>query len=211
MPKRGALSMTMRRSLLAVVAGEQHMQRRARRQRRAVGRDVVHLAVGEHDDRADALGRHVGKRCRQRAEQFGAVDRLAAGRRRRPRCVRTSMPRNSARRAVSASAASAVVLSRSSRFWLALLSTTTATTVDSGSRSSLRSTGLASASSSATAAAARNQAPRMRRQTPGASSSAATTREARSASGHGSSGEKTTRPVHRVYCPSRSSSAGTCT
>ena len=64
---------------LAGVAGEENVQRRVRRQARLARRDVVDLAVGEHDDGADAVGRHVGKRGRERTEQIGAVDRLAAG------------------------------------------------------------------------------------------------------------------------------------
>ena len=100
---------------LVVVAGEQHVQRRARGRRGAVRGDVVDLAVGQHDDGADPLRRHVGERCRQRAR---------TARCRRPATppwlapastVRTSMPLKSPRRSFSAAAASAVVLSRPSR------------------------------------------------------------------------------------------------
>ena len=166
----------------------------------AVGRDVVHLAVGEHDDRADALGRHVGERGRERAEQLGAVDRLAAGRRRRRRCVRTSMLWNAASRCFSALGRGAVVLSRPSSVWLALLSTTSATTVGQRLAFLVEQTGLASASSSASAAAsARSHAPRMRRTRPGMTSS---DRE-RPPSGDdqrpaAASGAKASRPVHAL-------------
>src|SRR5664279_5511905 len=103
--------------------------------------------------------------------------------------VRTSTPRNCASRCFSVASASAVILSRLSRPWLALLSTTRATTVDSGSRSSLSSTGLARAATRASAARARSQPPRIRRQRPGRTSNAAITAMAIS-SGSGRSGAK---------------------
>ena len=37
------------------------------------GRDVVHLAVGDHHDPGEALARHVGERAVERGEQPRAV------------------------------------------------------------------------------------------------------------------------------------------
>ena len=55
--------------LLALVAGDQRVQRRLEILGR--GRHVVDLAVGDHDGAGDARGRHVAEGAFQRAEQPG--------------------------------------------------------------------------------------------------------------------------------------------
>ena len=65
---------------LVVVAGEKHVEGRTAGQRLLAGRNIVNLPIGQHDHRADAVGRHVGKRRGERPEQGRAVDgRTAAG------------------------------------------------------------------------------------------------------------------------------------
>ena len=52
---------------LALVAGDERVQRRVEAERVDLGGDVVDDAVGDEDGAADALGRHVGERVAQRA------------------------------------------------------------------------------------------------------------------------------------------------
>ena len=64
--------------LLAVVAGEEDVERAGAGHVGALLRHVVDLAVGQHDHRADAVGRHVGKGVAERAEEMRAVGGDAA-------------------------------------------------------------------------------------------------------------------------------------
>ena len=58
---------------LALVAGDQRVQRGVEAERgRRLG-NVVHVAIGDHDRAADPLRRRVGERAPQRGEQFGAL------------------------------------------------------------------------------------------------------------------------------------------
>ena len=70
MPKRGASTSSMPPVALALVAGDQRMQRRVEAERAGRGGDVVGDAVGDEDRAADPLGRRVGERRAQRGEQF---------------------------------------------------------------------------------------------------------------------------------------------
>ena len=58
---------------LALMAGDQRMQRRVEAERRGGRGNVVHVAVGDHDRAADPLGRRVGERAAQRGEQPRAL------------------------------------------------------------------------------------------------------------------------------------------
>ncbi len=121
---------------------------------------------------------------------------------------RTSTPESFASRRSSASATLALSSARPPSFWLALSSLTTTTTSLKGSRSTCCRLGLKSASSSRANAAMRNRAPRGCRQ----SSSAASTRPKAPSpprTAPGSRGSKISVQDIAVYCPSRSSSAGT--
>ena len=207
MPKRGALSMTMRRSRSPSWPERSTCSGAPGGEAGAAGRHVVDLAVGQHDHRADALGRDVGE-ARRRAGRRAAVPSTGAAARAAGLDRAHLEPRKSPSRACSAAAAAAVVLSRPSRLWLALLSTTSATTVDSGSRSSRSSTGLRSARNSdqrrrppgrGAARAPEEAGEEEQRPQQRASAMTSQTRQERL------EGE---RPVH---WPSLSSSAGTCT
>ncbi len=171
-------------------------------------RDVVHLAVGDHDGAGDARGRHVAEGAVERAEEarLGAfVGALGlAG------LDHAHLELREAGRAAAAGRRAPALVSawRSPMSWLWLRSTTRATTLFSGSRSSSSSTGLTSAAASATRAAKRNQAPRWRKNRPASASSAIGTRTAASQV-HDRSGSKATDQF--IYCPSLSSRTGTCT
>ncbi len=78
MPKRGAVMSATRRSMLVGAAGDERMQRRGQAECGGIGRNVVNAAVGDQKRTADAIGRHIGERRRQRREKLGAVG-LAVG------------------------------------------------------------------------------------------------------------------------------------
>ena len=58
---------------LALVPGDQRVQRGVEAKRRRGLGNVVHVAIGDHDRAADPLGRRVSKRAAQRCEQFGPL------------------------------------------------------------------------------------------------------------------------------------------
>jgi hypothetical protein len=64
---------------LAGLAGEQRMYRRIEAEVCGGSRQVMHLAVGDHDHPGKPVWRHVGKSLREIGEQHGAVP-LAIGR-----------------------------------------------------------------------------------------------------------------------------------
>ena len=203
MPKRGALSMTMRRSRLAVVAGEEHVQRRVGRQRRR-GRPGMSW-TWPSVSMTTAPIRSGGTSARpvaERAEELRAVDRPpAAGR--RPRWCGPRRSRNSARRCLRARRPLRRSSCRGRRAsgWRSCRRPGRRRS-DSGSRSSLSSDRVERAPGTAPAAAtARSQAPRMRRKRPGTSSSSADDADARRSASHGSSGAKDERPVHAALLP----------
>ena len=201
MPKRGASTSSMPPVALALVAGDEHMQRRVKAERGGGGGNVVDDAVGDEDRAADALGRRVAERRAQRGEQLACPccrDRRAASRRNAPRHCRAPRvafrvpraPRRSAR-------------SRSPMRLLAERSMTTATTSFSGRRSSRCSEG----SSSAEQQQRRGERAPERRARAGARASGrrrrAPSAASASSSGSGQDGRKGERPV--VQCESLSS------
>ena len=58
---------------LALMAGDERMQRRVEAERSRRLGNVVRIAIGDHDRAADPLGRRVGERAAQRGEQFGSL------------------------------------------------------------------------------------------------------------------------------------------
>ena len=73
MPKRGASIELDAAVALALVAGDQRMQRRLEAERGGVGRDVVDDAVGDHEHAGDLLGRHVGEAGVEGREELRAL------------------------------------------------------------------------------------------------------------------------------------------
>ena len=188
MPKRGAFSKRMRRSRLALVAGDQRMQRRA--EVGGAGRHVVDLAVGDHDGAADARRRHVAEGAVQRAEQprlgalVGGVG-LAGLDDAHVELLEARQPLLQAGERLRRSRPGASPMS-----WLWLRSTTSATTLFSGSRSSSSSTGLSRAAASAASAAKRKQRAALAQAQAGERRAAATGTSTAASSGQDRSGSK---------------------
>ena len=89
MPKRGALRTCSRRSNSPGLPVSSACTGASKPSAGGGGGHVVHLAVGDHDDAGEPVGRHVGQRLGEIGEQHGAVA-LAVGRG-RGRCTqRTS-------------------------------------------------------------------------------------------------------------------------
>ena len=210
MPKRGALSMTMP-AVASRRRGRRGGRGAARRPSPArVGRNVVNLAVGQHDDGADAVRRHVGER-RLRAASNSWVPSTAI-RGAAPASIGADLDAAELGEALREArcVAAAVTASRPSSFWLALLSTT------SGDDRRQR---LALLAQHDRVEKGENETPPATARGPGAAHppeeagndrDAATmpTRRWPVTSGSGSERLEGDRPVH---CPSRSRSAGTCT
>ena len=64
---------------VAVLAGEQEVQRRVEAERGDIGRHVVHLAVGHHDDAGEPLARYVDQGAAEQLEQPRPRTRRRAG------------------------------------------------------------------------------------------------------------------------------------
>ena len=207
MPKRGVVDQHHAAVALVRLPGDQRMHRRGEAERRGLGRHVVHAAVGDQDRAGDAVGRHVGERARAPRTAACRRSRRRPGRPRRsalrgPGCGRAARP---------AARAASVCLVRSPKFWLGLLSTTTAATEGSGSRSSRVSDGLASASTISASATSGGSAPRLRTMNNRAASTTASAAATQSTTAAPAAQRQCRNPTMRSYCPSRSSSAGTCT
>ena len=110
-----------------------------------------------------------------------------------------------------AARAASVCCARSPKFWLGLLSTTTTATEDSGSRSSRVSEGLASASTISASASERTTAPWLRETNSSSDRITAAATAAQRTCIPTSGANATPKFNSFSYCPSRSSSAGTCT
>ena len=90
MPKRGAASMTMRRSRSSRLPVSEGVHRRVEAELAGVAGHVVDLAVGDHDHAGEALGRNVGDSAWSRAAN-SCVPRRRRCCRRAPSTTRTSM------------------------------------------------------------------------------------------------------------------------
>ncbi len=138
MPKRGRGDQLDAAVELARLAGQQRMHGRIEAERGGRSRHVVDLAVGDHDRRRRAVGRHVGERLIEIGEQHGAVAAVDIGDGRRStgrHALRDRAP--SPRRSSSSARIASVCSVRPAMVWLWLSSTTTMAMSLSGSRSSL--------------------------------------------------------------------------
>ncbi len=209
MPKRGASSQRDAAVALVRAAGDERVQRRAEAEQRGDGRDVVDDAVGDHDDAGEPVRRHVGEAVRQRREQARAVVVLGVAARRRSAARRRAVaPRRRCSSARTVSVMRGAVAER-----------LRGRAVDRRRRR--RPSPSRAPPGSATGSRAprrRAPAPRARTSATGPRDSAATRTSAATAAASAPQGpggeerrEAEASAMDHPHCPSRSSSAGTCT
>ena len=205
-PKRGALSKRMRRSfswsLPVISACSGALKSGAPGGASCTSPSVIMMAPPMRDGGTSRKAPSSAPNSRVSVRSSAASDLPAS-------TTRTSNCLKRPRRCCSPASASSVCLVRSPISWLWLRSTISATTLFSGSRSSLRNTGLNSAAASASRATKRRTPPRWRNHRPTSASSASGT-STRASNGQEISGSKEIDQFMR-YCPSRSSRMGTCT